>query len=147
VVIENATRDNERIRKVEDVEGDHLPYFTTILIYAGGRLGETSYRHSGVSALPSSPKAQGRHERRNPHTRLRQRWRCFTKATAHLAELFQQGRTIIGLCASGILIRSLAPHLSDKRIEPPVIAVAEDGASRASAAIMEPIRSHEKLWQ
>jgi cobalt-precorrin 5A hydrolase/precorrin-3B C17-methyltransferase len=53
----------------------------------------------------------------------------YTKATAHLAELFQQSRTIIGLCASGILIRALAPHLSDKRTEPPVIAVAEDGSS------------------
>jgi precorrin-2/cobalt-factor-2 C20-methyltransferase len=35
-VIENATRPNERIRKVEDVEGDSLPYFTTILVYTGG---------------------------------------------------------------------------------------------------------------
>ena len=53
----------------------------------------------------------------------------YAKATAHLAELFQQGHTIIGLCASGILIRALAPHLSDKRSEPPVVAVAEDGSS------------------
>ena len=53
----------------------------------------------------------------------------YAKATAHLAELFQQGRTIIGLCASGILIRAIAPHLTDKRTEPPVIAVAEDGSS------------------
>ena len=36
VVIENATRANERIRKVEEVEGDSLPYFTTILVYTGG---------------------------------------------------------------------------------------------------------------
>lgn len=53
----------------------------------------------------------------------------YAKATAHLAELFQQGRSIIGLCASGIIIRALAPHLNDKRNEPPVIAVAEDGTS------------------
>jgi cobalt-precorrin 5A hydrolase/precorrin-3B C17-methyltransferase len=53
----------------------------------------------------------------------------YAKATAHLAELFQQGRTIIGLCASGILIRAIAPHLKDKRNEPPVVAVAEDGSS------------------
>lgn len=53
----------------------------------------------------------------------------YTKATAHLAELFQKGQTIIGLCASGILIRAIAPHLNDKRSEPPVIAVAEDGSS------------------
>ena len=53
----------------------------------------------------------------------------YAKATTHLAELFREGRTIIGLCASGILIRVLGPHLSDKRNEPPVIAVAEDGSS------------------
>ena len=53
----------------------------------------------------------------------------YAKATAHLAQLFQHGQTIIGLCASGILIRAIAPHLTDKRIEPPVIAVAEDGSS------------------
>jgi cobalt-precorrin 5A hydrolase / precorrin-3B C17-methyltransferase len=53
----------------------------------------------------------------------------YDKATAHLGQVFQQGRSIIGLCASGILIRALAPHLGDKRAEPPVIAVAEDGSS------------------
>jgi cobalt-precorrin 5A hydrolase/precorrin-3B C17-methyltransferase len=53
----------------------------------------------------------------------------YAKATAHLAQLFQHDQTIVGLCASGILIRSIAPHLTDKRTEPPVIAVAEDGTS------------------
>jgi cobalt-precorrin 5A hydrolase/precorrin-3B C17-methyltransferase len=53
----------------------------------------------------------------------------YSKATVHLAQLFQQGQTIIGLCASGILIRAIAPDLSDKRTEPPVLAVAEDGSS------------------
>jgi cobalt-precorrin 5A hydrolase/precorrin-3B C17-methyltransferase len=53
----------------------------------------------------------------------------YAKAAAHLGDLFAGGRTIIGLCASGILIRAVAPHLADKRSEPPVIAVAEDGSS------------------
>ncbi len=53
----------------------------------------------------------------------------YAKATTHLADLFKSGHTIIGICASGILIRSLGPHLSDKRNEPAVIAVAEDGSS------------------
>ena len=39
------------------------------------------------------------------------------------------GETIIGLCASGILIRAVAPHIADKHSEPPVLAVAEDGSS------------------
>ena len=53
----------------------------------------------------------------------------YPKATTHLAQLFIDGRCIVGLCASGILIRAIAPHLKSKRNEPPVIAVAEDGSS------------------
>lgn len=46
-----------------------------------------------------------------------------------LRELFTQSTPIVGICAAGILIRTLAPLLSDKRAEPPVIAVAEDGSA------------------
>ena len=53
----------------------------------------------------------------------------YAKATAHLGQLFGEGRSIIGLCAAGILIRAVAPHLRDKHREPPVIALAEDGSS------------------
>lgn len=42
--------------------------------------------------------------------------------------LFADGRPIIGICAAGILIRLLAPVLTDKHNEPPVIAVSQDGA-------------------
>jgi cobalt-precorrin 5A hydrolase/precorrin-3B C17-methyltransferase len=44
-------------------------------------------------------------------------------------ELFSNGIPLVGICAAGILIRSLAPLLADKRAEPPVIAVAEDGSA------------------
>ena len=54
---------------------------------------------------------------------------AYEKAMAAIATLFAEGRPIIGLCASGILIRAVAPHLADKRDEPPVVAVAEDGSS------------------
>ncbi|HEY9825122.1 MAG TPA: precorrin-3B C(17)-methyltransferase [Stenomitos sp.] len=43
--------------------------------------------------------------------------------------LFSSGTPIIGICAAGILIRTLAPLLTDKHAEPPVIAVAEDGSA------------------
>ncbi|WP_075997175.1 precorrin-3B C(17)-methyltransferase [Salaquimonas pukyongi] len=46
-----------------------------------------------------------------------------------IAEAFSAGRPVIGIMAAGSLIRILAPHLSDKQKEPPVIAVAEDGSS------------------
>jgi cobalt-precorrin 5A hydrolase / precorrin-3B C17-methyltransferase len=46
-----------------------------------------------------------------------------------LRALFTAGRPIVALCASGILIRILAPLLADKHAEPPVVAVAEDGSA------------------
>ena len=53
----------------------------------------------------------------------------YEKFSKTVGELFSQGHPIIGICAAGILIRSLAPLLSDKRAEPPVIAIAEDGSA------------------
>lgn len=44
-----------------------------------------------------------------------------------LPRLFADDRPIIGICAAGILIRLLAPSLSDKFAEPPVLAVSQDG--------------------
>ncbi|MEO1328487.1 MAG: precorrin-3B C(17)-methyltransferase [Pseudomonadota bacterium] len=46
---------------------------------------------------------------------------------AHLRALFLAGRPVVGVCAAGILIRALAPVLGDKRAEPPVLALSEDG--------------------
>lgn len=54
---------------------------------------------------------------------------AFGKLADHLRTLFASGEPIIGLCAAGALIRILAPLLSDKRTEPPVLAVAEDGSA------------------
>ncbi len=52
----------------------------------------------------------------------------YEQVAAHLVRLFEAGRPIVGLCAAGILIRSLAPVLLQKRHEPPVVAVAADGS-------------------
>ena len=51
----------------------------------------------------------------------------FDDTLDHLRTLFAAGVPIVGICAAGILIRAVAPLLSDKRAEPPVVAVAEDG--------------------
>ena len=53
----------------------------------------------------------------------------FDDVAAYLRTLFLAGHGIVGVCASGILIRALAPVLNDKWREPPVIALAEDGSS------------------
>ncbi len=52
---------------------------------------------------------------------------AFDNTGDHLRELFCAGTPIIGICAAGILVRTLAPVLADKTSEPPVIAVSEDG--------------------
>lgn len=53
----------------------------------------------------------------------------FDSPLDHVRQLFAAGIPIVGVCAAGILIRALAPVLDDKRTEPPVLAVAEDGSS------------------
>jgi cobalt-precorrin 5A hydrolase/precorrin-3B C17-methyltransferase len=54
---------------------------------------------------------------------------AFEDTLAHLRQLFRDGRTIVGICAAGIVIRALAPLLADKHEEPPVLALAEDGSA------------------
>lgn len=53
----------------------------------------------------------------------------YTELGAHLRDLYARGTPIIALCATGIVIRCVAPLLSDKGAEPPVLAVAEDGTA------------------
>jgi len=53
----------------------------------------------------------------------------FDDTGEHLRALFAAGRPIVGLCAAGVLVRALAPALGDKRAEPAVVALAEDGSA------------------
>ena len=52
----------------------------------------------------------------------------YDRAVPQITELFAAGTPIVGICASGILIRAIGPLLDDKRAEPPVVALAEDGS-------------------
>ncbi|MDX8346780.1 precorrin-3B C(17)-methyltransferase [Cognatiyoonia sp. IB215446] len=52
----------------------------------------------------------------------------FPNALDHARDLFAAGVPIVGVCASGILIRAMAPLLADKTAEPPVVSVADDGS-------------------
>jgi cobalt-precorrin 5A hydrolase/precorrin-3B C17-methyltransferase len=79
----------------------------------------TAHRLARALALP----LHGRQER---VTRA-DAW--FPDALAHVRDLFAAGHPVVGVCAAGILIRAVAPLLSDKRAEPPLIAVAEDGSA------------------
>ena len=54
---------------------------------------------------------------------------AYAKATSAIAFEFEAQRPVIGICASAILIRAVAPFLRNKLTEAPVVAVAEDGSS------------------
>src|SRR6202030_2618270 len=52
----------------------------------------------------------------------------YDRASTHIGGLFDAGRPIVGICASGILIRSVAPFLAAKQEEPAIDADVEDGS-------------------
>jgi cobalt-precorrin 5A hydrolase/precorrin-3B C17-methyltransferase len=54
---------------------------------------------------------------------------AYSELGAHLRELYARGTPIVALCAAGIVIRCVAPLLANKGVEPPVLAVAEDGSA------------------
>lgn len=53
----------------------------------------------------------------------------FENALHHVRMLFASGTPVIGVCAAGILVRAVAPVLSDKTKEPPVVCVPDDGST------------------
>lgn len=59
--------------------------------------------------------------------RVREAHRHFPSIMECLPTLFLRRRPIVALCAAGIVIRALAPVLREKREEPPVLSVSEDG--------------------
>ena len=54
---------------------------------------------------------------------------AFADTGHHLRALFCAGTAVVAFASAGIVIRALAPVLADKRSEPPVVAVAEDGSA------------------
>ncbi len=55
--------------------------------------------------------------------------RAYTEFGETIRQLFREDVPIVAFCAAGIVIRALAPLLQDKRAEPPVVAVSEDGSA------------------
>ncbi len=49
------------------------------------------------------------------------------KPLQQIAAAFSANRAVIGICASAILIRAIAPYMQDKATDAPVIAVSPDG--------------------
>ena len=50
---------------------------------------------------------------------------CGTGFSEAVRQGFRTGRPVVGLCAAGILIRLVAPLLTDKHVEPPVLVMTE----------------------
>ena len=55
--------------------------------------------------------------------------KAFDDVGTHVRALFNNGDSIVGICATGILVRTLASEIVDKTTEPAVLAVAEDGSA------------------
>ncbi|TLP49265.1 precorrin-3B C(17)-methyltransferase [Cohaesibacter sp. CAU 1516] len=53
----------------------------------------------------------------------------FSDSILHIRSLFAEGKNVIAICASGIVIRAVAPLLDSKFDEPAVLSVSRDGAS------------------
>jgi len=53
----------------------------------------------------------------------------FDDVKSHIRSLFGAGVPIVAVMASGAVIRILAPVMGDKNIDPPVLAVSDDGSS------------------
>ncbi|MBK8211318.1 MAG: precorrin-3B C(17)-methyltransferase [Rhodospirillales bacterium] len=140
--VERASMANERIVRLADMEDEtQAPYFSMILVRrpreapalaANRRLPEgaalIALNTGGLAltrrlqpVLPTSV-VHGLAGRADGADR------SFSDTMAHLRELFAAGTPIVGVCAAGILIRAVAPLLGDKRTEPAVVAVAEDGS-------------------
>lgn len=86
----------------------------------------------GTSALPVARRVQALY----PHARIHglegrvETANChYPHFGEHLRTLYRSGQPLIVLCAAGIVIRALAPLLTEKGAEPPVLALAEDGSA------------------
>ena len=85
----------------------------------------------GVSAFPVAKKIAAflDAELHGKTGRVSQADVFFSDAMEHLSKLFQDGIPIVGVCASAVLIRGVAKSISDKKTEPALVAVAEDGSA------------------
>ncbi|MBP0592551.1 precorrin-3B C(17)-methyltransferase [Paraburkholderia sp. LEh10] len=86
----------------------------------------------GVGAQATARRVQSLYEGAQVHGlqgRVSDADNAFTELGAHLRELYASGTPIVALCAAGIVIRCIAPLLANKGVEPPVLAVAEDGSA------------------
>jgi cobalt-precorrin 5A hydrolase/precorrin-3B C17-methyltransferase len=146
--VERATMANQRILPLAAVDEEiAAPYFSMVLVR---RAQDDAANHSiepasdafglpqGAAIIALTATGLGLARRLQtvlPESRVHGLWgrtrgaeHEFTDTIGQLRDLFTRGTPIVALCAAGIVIRAVAPVLSDKRSEPAVVAVAEDGS-------------------
>src|SRR5512132_304932 len=138
--VERASMPNQRIRRIADIGDGDAPYFSMILVRRPRRAGVAVWdlpARPALVALSAGGMALARRLRPLlPDSRVHGlagrthgAAEVFEDAMTRLRALFAAGTPIVGICSAGILIRALAALLADKRTEPPVVAVAEDGST------------------
>ncbi|WP_226574759.1 precorrin-3B C(17)-methyltransferase [Acuticoccus sediminis] len=143
-LVVRATAADQRIEPLEKAEAGVKPYFSTILVPAVTLETERTVTDEvavvvlGPSGLETGRRAKAAIQATGRPVRLHGYVKriapvdvdvTFDAATHHIADLFASGTSVVGVCAAGILIRSVAPLVTDKTVEPPVVAVADDGSA------------------
>lgn len=144
--VERATMANERSLSLADVDDAPAPYFATILVrrtrgawtaVESEASQDAAPEGAAIVALSVGGLALARRlQAVLPQSRVHglagradAADETFTDTMAAVRALFAAGIPVVGVCAAGILIRAVAPLLADKRTEPAVVAVAEDGSA------------------
>lgn len=142
--VERATMPGQRVVPLDEVTEDGAPYFSMILVrHPEGRRGQdradTSHVPEGAVLIALGAGGMELARRLKPllpnssihglESRTKDPDVTFSETMDHLRALFSEGLPIVAVCATGIVIRALAPLLWDKKTEPPVICVAENGSS------------------
>jgi len=137
ILVEKATWAEQRVAALKDYDGE-AAYFAQILVPAV-RAPQTTPLPSGVAIVclnAASLASASQFQSTLPNATL---WglsgridkkdvdQVFTDTAQTLRDLFANGTPILAFAASGIVIRALAPLLTDKRDEPAVVAVSPDG--------------------
>ena len=139
LVVRNAACRDERITPLENWETDFLPYFALILsVDVAEPDGRAEQNEKSVHSAKASPvpvvvcftraaRRTAREIARGLGAELVGPEKTEQDRADFLRRCFGSGIPIVGVCATGILVRCLAPVLRDKREEPPVLAVSADG--------------------
>ncbi|MEM6846556.1 MAG: precorrin-3B C(17)-methyltransferase [Pseudomonadota bacterium] len=144
IVVERATTADEIVMPLAEAPAGKRPYFSTLLVPhrempAGARGGPVAIVALAAHDRPLAERIRSALAGAGHHAELHglaahfgtEIEHPFGDAMAHIEGLFRAGRPIVGVCAAGILIRAVAPAVSNKFEEAPVLAVSADGAAVA----------------